>query len=87
MDENLMPITFSKTIFLFTVFIVGGVISVIIVIFERAVSKNKEGTLEKIDGEQCNATKKGRVSTTKKSIQWNDCQSVAIRTKKRRVTL
>ena len=88
LDENLMPITFSKTIFLFTVFIVGGVISVIIVIFERAVSNNKEGTLEKIDGEQCNAIKKGRVSSAEKiEIQWNDCQSVAIRTKKRRVTL
>ena len=45
-------------------------------------------TLEKIDGKQCNAIKKGRVSTTEKiEIQWNDCQSVAIRTKKRRVTL
>ena len=88
LDENLMPINFSKTIFLFTVFIVGGVISVIIVIFERAVSNNKEGTLEKIDGKHCNAIKKGRDSSTEKiEIQWNDCQSVAIRTKKRRVTL
>ena len=89
LDENLIPITFSKTIFLFTVFIVGGIISIIIFIFERAVANNKEGTLEKIDGKQCMyAIKKGRVSTREKiEIQWNDCQSVAIRTKKRRVTL
>ena len=88
LDENMMPINFSKTIFLFTVFIVGVIFSIIIFIFERAVSNNKEGTLEKIDGKQCNAIEKGRVSTTEKiEIQWNDCQSVAIRTKKRRVTL
>ena len=88
LDENLMPINFSKTIFLFTVFIVGGLISVIIFIFERVVSSNKEGKLERIDGKQCNAIKEGRVSTTEKiEIQWNNCQSVAIRTKKRRVTL
>ena len=88
LDENMMPINFSKTIFLFTVFIVGGIISIIIFIFERAVSNNKEGRLEKIDGKHCNSIKKGRVSSTEKiEIQWNDCQSVAIRTKKRRVTL
>ena len=88
LDENLMPITFSKTIFLFTVFIAGGIISVIVFIFERAVSNNKEGTLEKIDGKHCNAIKKGRVSSAEKiEIQWNDCQSVPIRTKKRRDTL
>ena len=88
LDENLMAITFSKTIFLFTVFIVGGLISIIIFIFERVVSSNKEGTLERIDGKQRNAIKEGRVSTTEKiEIQWNNCQSVAIRTKKRRVTL
>ena len=88
LDENLMPINFSKTVFLFTVLIVGGIISIIIFIFERAISNSKEGTLEKIDGKQCNAIKKGRVSTREKiEIQWNDCQSVAIRTKKRRDTL
>ena len=88
LDENMMPITFSKTIFLFTVFIVGGTISIIIFIFERAVSNNKEGTLEKIDGKLCNGIKKGRISNTEKiEIQFNDCQSVVIRTKKRRDTL
>ena len=89
LDENLIPITFSKTVFLFTAFIVGGIISVIIFVFERAVPNNKEGTLEKTDGKQCMyAIKKGRVSTREKiEIQWNDCQSVAIRTKKRRDTL
>jgi hypothetical protein len=52
LDENLIPITFSKTIFLFTVFILGGIFSIIIFVVERAVSSNKE--LEKIDGKQCN---------------------------------
>ena len=88
LDENLMPITFSKTIFLFTVFIAGGIISIIIFIVERAVLSNREGTLEKIDGKLCNGIKKGRISNTEKiEIQFNDCQSVVIRTKKRRDTL
>ena len=50
MDENRMPITFSKMVFLFTVFVLGGIFSIIIFTFERAVSYKKDGTLEKIDG-------------------------------------
>ena len=46
-DDNLMPITFHKMIFLFTVFVLGGTLSIIIFIVERAVS-NKN--LEKING-------------------------------------
>ena len=46
-DDNLMPITFHKMIFLFTVFVFGGTLSVIIFIMERAVSNKK---LEKMDG-------------------------------------
>ena len=50
MDENRMPITFSKMVFLFTVFVLGGIFSIMIFTFERAVSYKKDGTLEKIDG-------------------------------------
>ena len=87
LDENSMPIAFSKTISLFTVFILGGILSIIIFIFERVVSNEKDGTLKKIDGKQCN-TIKGRITKTIKiEIQCNDCQLVAIRKKKRRGTL
>ena len=87
LDENPMPITFSKTVFLFTVFVLGGVLSIIIFIFEKVFSKEKDGTLKKTDGKQCN-TIKGRITKTIKiEIKCNDCQLVAIRKKKRRGTL
>ena len=87
LDENPMPITLSKTVFLFTVFVLGGLLSIIIFIVESAVSNKKDGTLKKIDEKQCN-TVKGRISKLDEiEIQCNDCQSVAIRTKKRRGTL
>ena len=87
LDENPMPITFSKTVFLFTVFVLGGILSIIIFIVESAVSNKKDGTLKKIDEKQCN-TVKGKISKLDEiEIQCNDCQSVAIRTKKRRGTL
>ena len=41
LDENPSPITFSKMIFLFNVFILGGTLSIIIFIMERAVSNKK----------------------------------------------
>ena len=50
LNENPMPITFHKMVFLFTVFVLGGILSIIIIIFERAVSYKKDGTLERIDG-------------------------------------
>ena len=50
LDENPIPITFSKIVFLFTVFVLGGILSIIIFTFEKAVSYKKDGTLEKIDG-------------------------------------
>ena len=56
MDENRMPITFSKMVFLFTVFVLGGIFSIIIFTFERAVSYKKDGTLEKIDGKGLRTT-------------------------------
>ena len=49
MDENRMPITFSKMVFLFTVLVLGLTLSIIIFIIERAVSNKKVGTLERID--------------------------------------
>ena len=87
LDENPMPIAFSKTVFLFTVFVLGGILSLIIFIVERAVSNKNDGTLTKVDEKQCN-TIKGRISKPDKiKIQCNDIQSVAIRKKKRGKTL
>ena len=87
LDENLMPITFSKTVFLFTVFVLGGILSIIMLIVEKAVSNKKDGTLKKIDEKQCKTVKENFSKTNEIVIQCNDCQSVAIRTKKRRETL
>ena len=87
LDENLMPITFSKTVFLFTVFVLGGILSIIMLIVEKAVSNKKDGTLKKIDEKQCNIVKEKFSKTDEIEIQCNDCRSVAIRTKKRRGTL
>ena len=81
LNENLMPITFHKMIFLFSVFVLGGMLSIIIFIFESAVSRQKDGTLENIDGNQCNAIK-GRIPKTNEiGVQCNIGQSVAIGTK------
>ena len=63
LNENLMPITFHKMIFLFSVFVLGGMLSIIIFIFESAVSRQKDGTLENIDRNQCNIIK-GRIPKT-----------------------
>ena len=87
LDENPMPITFSKMVFLFIVFVLGGILSIIILIVESAVSNKKDGTLKKIDEKQCNIVKESFSKTDEIEIQCNDCRSVAIRTKKRRVTL
>ena len=87
LDENLMPITFSKTVFLFIVFVLGGILSIIMLIVEKAVSNKKDGTLKKIDEKQCNIVKESFSKTDEIEIQCNDCRSVAIRTKKRRGTL
>ena len=48
-DGNPTPITFSKMVCLFTVFILGGTLSIIIFIIERVISNKKDGPLEKID--------------------------------------
>ena len=66
---------------LFSVFVLGGILSIIIFIFESAVSRQKDGTLENIDGNQCNVIK-GRIPTTNEiGVQCNIGQSVAIGTK------
>ena len=41
LDEKLMPITFHKMVFLFTIFVIGAILSIIIFIFERAVSNGQ----------------------------------------------
>ena len=87
LDENPMPIAFSKMVSLFTVFVLGGILSIIIFIFERAVSNEKDGKLKKIDGKQCITIKRRISKTDEIETQCNDCQLVAIRKKKRRGTL
>ena len=54
LNENPMPITFHKMVFLFTIFVLGGILSIIILIIERAISKRKYGTLDKHDSKQFN---------------------------------
>ena len=87
LDEKPMPIAFSKTVSLFTVFVLGGILSIIIFIFERAVSNEEDGKLKKIDGKQCITIKRRISKTDEIETQCNDCQLVAIRKKKRRGTL
>ena len=81
LDENPLPITFFKMVFLFAVFFVGVILSSIIFIFERAVSRQKDGILENTGGRQCKTTK-GRIPTTNEiGLQCNIGQSVGIGTK------
>ena len=87
LEENPMPITLSKTVFLFTVFVLGGILSIIIFIVESAGSNKKDGTLKTIDEKQCNTIKQKISKMDEIKIQCHDCRSVAIRTKKRRWTL
>ena len=81
LDENLTPITFSKVVFLFTVFILGVILSGIIIIFERAVWNEKDGILEKDDGKQCKMCKQRIPETIKVGDQCNIGQSVTVGTK------
>ena len=64
LDEELIPITFSKMIFLFTVFVLGGTLSIIIFIFERAFSKMRDTTMETNDSKQQRNVTKGRIPKT-----------------------
>ena len=79
--ENLTPITFSKVVFLFTVFILGVILSGIIVIFEKVVWNEKDSILEKDDGKQCKLCKQRIPETIKVGDQRNIGQSVTIGTK------
>ena len=81
LNENLLPITFSKMIFLFSVFVLGGILSIIIFIFESAVSRQKDGTLQNIDGNQCKLIKERIPKTNEIGVQCNIGPSVAIGTK------
>ena len=58
LDEELIPITFSKIIFLFIILVLGGTLSIIIFIFERAFSKKRDATIETNDTKQGNITKR-----------------------------
>ena len=81
LNENPMPITFFKMVFLFSVFVLGGILSIIIFIFESAVSRQKDGTLENIDGNQCKLIKGIIPKTNEIGVQCNIGQSVVIGTK------
>ena len=63
LDEELIPISFSKMIFLFTVFVLGGTFSIIIFIFEQAFSKKRDAAMETNCSKQRNMTK-GRIPKT-----------------------
>ena len=63
LDEELIPITFSKIIFLFTIFVFGGALSIIIFGFEQAFSKKRDATIKTNDSKQRNMTK-GRIPKT-----------------------
>ena len=81
LNENPMPITFFKMVFLFSVFVLGGTLSIIIFIFESAVSRQKDGTLQNIDGNQCKLIKERIPKTNEIGVQCNIGQSVVIGTK------
>ena len=81
LDEELIPITFSKIIFLFSIFVLGGTLSIIIFIIEQAFSKNRDVSLEVNSSKKCNMIK-GRIPKTNEiGVQCNIGQSVAIGTK------
>ena len=81
LDEELIPITFSKIIFLFTIFVLGGTLSIIIFIIEQAFSKNRDATLEVNSSKQCKMIEGKIPKTNEIGVQCNIGQSVAIRTK------
>ena len=69
LDEKTMPITFHKMIFLFTVLVLGVILSIITFIIERAILVKKGGTLEKIeanmgDGLKLRSNQQIRIETT-----------------------
>ena len=81
LDEVLMQITFPKTIFLFTVFVVGAILSIIIFFCERIVSKDRQCALEKPDEKQFNTINGRILNTNEIGVQCNIGHSVAIGSK------
>ena len=81
LNENPMPITIFKMVFLFSVFVLGVILSIIILIFEKAVLRHKDGTLEHIDGKQYKTINGIIPKTNEIGVQCNIGQSVAIGTK------
>ena len=81
LDENPIPITFFKMVFLFVVFIFGVILSSIIFIFERAVSNGKDGRLEKDDVKQCKMCRQRIPDTSEIGDHYNIGQSVTIGTR------
>ena len=71
LDENPIPITFFKMVFLFVVFIVGVILSSIIIILEKAVWNEKDDILEEIDGKQCKMCKQRIPETSEIRDQCN----------------
>ena len=78
LDENSTPIAFSKMISLFTVFVLGGILSILIFILERTFSNKKDATFEKIYGNQRNTIKGGNPKTNEIGVQCNMGESVVI---------
>ena len=75
MDEKLMPITLPKMVFLFTVFVLGGILSIIIFIFERTTS-NKTILENNENGGQCNIDTLAIEQSQKKMKKWKRKQKI-----------
>ena len=75
MDEKLMPITLPKMVFLFTVFVLGGILSIIIFIFERTIS-NKTILENNENGDQCNIDTLAIEQSQKKMKKWKRKQKI-----------
>ena len=75
MDEKLMPITLPKMVFLFTVFVLGGILSIIIFIFERTIS-NKTILENNENGGQCNIDTLAIEQSQKKMKKWKRKQKI-----------
>ena len=81
LDENPKAITSSKMVFLFAVFVLGGILSIFIFIFEKAFSNKKDATMERNDGNQRNMIKGGNPKINEIGLQCKFGKSVAIGTK------
>ena len=75
LNENPMPITFHKMVFLFTVFVLGGILSIIIFIFERTIS-NKTILENNENGGMCNIDTLAIEQSQKKMKKWKRKQKI-----------